>query len=143
LYAISQDGDVFWSFQCIRDPGDMYGTSLTSPTIGPDGTIYITSANRLYAIAGTNALCDSAWPMYQQNYRHTGKSEKPVIRGRKQAGMFQIYVYGHSGICYDIQRSMDMVLWTTVTSLVCNAESCAFDIESSTNNSEFYRAVLH
>jgi hypothetical protein len=52
---------------------------MTSPIIGPDGTIYV--ATKLFAIAsGTNGSANSRWPMYQQNARHTRKVEKPVLK---------------------------------------------------------------
>src|SRR5439155_10534556 len=47
----------------------------SSPTIGPDGTLYVGSDNGpFYAIWTESAggLANSSWPMAGQNVRHTG-----------------------------------------------------------------------
>ena len=50
---------------------------LTSPAIGSDGTVYVGSNDKLYAIK-TESLgpAKSPWPMRGQNARHTGRVMK-------------------------------------------------------------------
>jgi outer membrane protein assembly factor BamB len=48
---------------------------LSSPVIGADGTIYIgCNDGNVYAIAGSNKLANTDWPMYRKNQRHTGNA---------------------------------------------------------------------
>ncbi|MDP6036600.1 MAG: PQQ-binding-like beta-propeller repeat protein, partial [Verrucomicrobiota bacterium] len=50
----------------------------SSPTIGPDGTVYVGSSDKkLYAIkTDSKGLAKSPWPMRGQNARHTGRVMK-------------------------------------------------------------------
>ena len=56
-------------------PWSFYAGSfvVSSPAIGPDGTIYVGSEDgNLFAITeNSGGLADSPWPMYLQNERHT------------------------------------------------------------------------
>jgi outer membrane protein assembly factor BamB len=69
LYAINPDGTKKWEFQTS-------GSINSSPTIGTDGTVYVGSYdNKLYAIySDSGGLSSSAWPMFHQNIRHTGRA---------------------------------------------------------------------
>jgi hypothetical protein len=49
---------------------------LPSPTIGPDGTIYVGSVQQgMYAVKGTtnNALAATAWPKFHHDLLNSGK----------------------------------------------------------------------
>jgi hypothetical protein len=51
------------------------GAVYSSPTIAPDGTVYIGSASGiLFALHGTVGLANTPWPMFRGNARHTGRS---------------------------------------------------------------------
>jgi hypothetical protein len=144
LYAISPAGNVIWAVQLIRDPGDVFGTSHTSPTIGSDGTIYVASANRLYAIYNTNELADSAWPMYRQNARHTGKIEKPFLQEPKKRddGNIEFQLFAQINQNQTVQASIDLVSWTEVANMmVTNVPMRVLDLSSTNFTTRFYRTV--
>jgi hypothetical protein len=143
LFAISPAGKVQWAMSLIHDPVDSFGTSLTSPTIGPDGTIYVTSARRLYAISGNNALADSSWPMYRQNCRHTGKMEKPALKPpqKRADANFDLQLYGQLGGTFTIEGSTNLNSWTSLTSFVATTVPMdVVDTKASNSLSKFYRA---
>ena len=64
-------GTVLWEFEA----GDWV---LSSPAIGPDGTVYVGSDdNKLYALkTDSKGLAKSPWPMRRQNPLHTGRVMK-------------------------------------------------------------------
>lgn len=45
----------------------------TSPAIDPDGKIYVSVANQVYALYGDGPLADSPWPMEGQNSQRTSR----------------------------------------------------------------------
>src|SRR5207247_6097547 len=56
------------------------GTSTrSSPTIAPDGTVYVGGDDgKVRSIFGSGALAASAWPMFQHDIRHTGRSTNAI-----------------------------------------------------------------
>jgi outer membrane protein assembly factor BamB len=70
LFAIAPDGHALWR-------ANLDGHNVTaSPTIGPDGIVYVCAGNRLYAIRPPGDLLpptNSPWPMFRGNARHTGR----------------------------------------------------------------------
>jgi hypothetical protein len=144
LYAISPGGTVQWSIPLIPDPSDQFATSYTSPTIAPDGTIYVTSANRLYAFAGTNGLADSPWPMYRQNARHTGKIERPFLQQPRKLtdASLEFELYAQVGGTQTVQASTDLLNWSFLTNAsVTNVPIDVVDLSASNFPSRFYRTV--
>jgi outer membrane protein assembly factor BamB len=114
----------------------------TSPVIGPDGTIYAALGRTLYAVYGTNGLADSAWPMYRQNARHTGKIEKASLRapGKRADANFQFQLYGQIGQTQMVQTSTDLVTWTSATNVaVTNVPVDVVDLSASNAQMRFYR----
>jgi outer membrane protein assembly factor BamB len=80
VFAFTPQGNTQWVFAVPYDGSTgQIPPVFSSPAVGPDGTVYACFQNTLYAIAGTNKLADSPWPMYRQNLRHTGKVEKPSL----------------------------------------------------------------
>ena len=63
-------GTVLWEFET--------GGGVSSPAIGPDGTVYVGSLDKkLYAFrTDSKGLAKSPWPMRGQNARHTGRALK-------------------------------------------------------------------
>jgi sugar lactone lactonase YvrE len=52
----------------------------TSPTIAPDGTIYVSTAEgEVVSVFGEAPLADTPWPMFQHDIRHTGRHTSPAI----------------------------------------------------------------
>ena len=66
---IGKAGTVLWKFETG-------GSVLSSPAVGPDGTVYIRSTDKnLYAIkTDSKGLAKSPWPMRGQNAQHTGRA---------------------------------------------------------------------
>jgi outer membrane protein assembly factor BamB len=115
IIALSSDGNVKWSIYDNSAP-EVQGTS---PVIGPDGTIYASLGSKLYAIAGTNALANSSWPMAGHDPRHTGSAERPYFKNPRTQpdGTFALSFYGHLGRNYSVQTSTDLTNWTPLTNL--------------------------
>jgi len=114
----------------------------TSPVIGPDGTIYGALGSKLYAIAGTNQLANSAWPMYRQNARHTGKIEKASVSQpqKRSDNNFQFQLYAQLGQTQTVQTSTDLTAWTSLTNVtVTNVPMDVVDLSASNFLSRFYR----
>jgi len=139
LFAYSPAGIVQWTFT----PGDGT-TSLTSPTIGPDGTIYATFGSKLYAISGTNAPGRTPWPMYHQNPRHTGKVEKPLLKQpqKRSDANFQFQLFPQQlGLAYNIEMSTNLNTWTSLTSIVATTlPTDVADLTATNASVRFYRA---
>jgi len=57
---------------------DIAGGLESSPTLGPDGTIYVASrAGKILALAGTHgALMNSPWPKFQADLANTGRAPR-------------------------------------------------------------------
>ena len=61
-------GTVLWEFETGDDV-------FSSPAIGSDGTVYVGSHKKLYAIkTESKGPAKSPWPMRGQNPRHTGRA---------------------------------------------------------------------
>ena len=75
FYALDPEGIVVWSSEIGLLTGGQPGSS--SPVIGPDGTIYVTTFGEgalLFALKSTSmGLANSPWPKYRQNNRNTGR----------------------------------------------------------------------
>ena len=69
LTAYQPDGSEKWHVDTVDN-------LIASPTIGNDGTIYISDGQFLRAVnspAGLPPAARSAWPMFRANPRHTGR----------------------------------------------------------------------
>jgi outer membrane protein assembly factor BamB len=68
FWAVGPDGK--WKWSLWLDAG-----SVSSPVIGPDGTIYVLSrTGQLRAVKGAVPLANSPWPMFRADPRHTGRA---------------------------------------------------------------------
>jgi hypothetical protein len=140
IIALSSNGTVKWT---IYD-GSAPQVGGTSPVIGPDGTIFATLGSKLYAIAGTNALANSSWPMAGHDPRHTGSAERPYFKNpRPQSdGTFAFSFYGHLGRNYSVQTSTNLTTWTPLTNFpVTNIPMDVSDPSATDSPTRFYRAV--
>jgi outer membrane protein assembly factor BamB len=146
IWGLSPQGQVQWQVggtPPLPSNGDM---ANTSPTIGPDGTIYASVDSTLYAIAsGTNGPAKSSWPMYQQNAQHTGKIEKPTLQQPKKRadGGFQLQVMSQIDQPFTVQTSMDLVNWLDFTNMVCTNVPMDVIDPSPPASAKFYRAYSH
>jgi len=67
LLAFNPDGTLRWTYTAGGPVGPL--------AIGPDGTIYFGSNDGyLYAVNGTGTSTGSAWPMFQHDPGHTGRT---------------------------------------------------------------------
>ena len=73
LFAIAPDGHTLWR-------ANLDGHNVTaSPTIGPDGCVYVCAGSLLFAIQPPDETlppANSPWPMFRANPRHTGRVGK-------------------------------------------------------------------
>ncbi|MEO0075810.1 MAG: PQQ-binding-like beta-propeller repeat protein [candidate division WOR-3 bacterium] len=83
VYGISPSGSIVWQVPLpgygkkkIKKTNKLFEPFSPSPTIGPDGTIYVASAQAgVFAIKGTtnNSLANTAWPKFRHDIRNTGR----------------------------------------------------------------------
>jgi hypothetical protein len=143
ICAISPAGQVIWVVYGGITSAGIY-LANTSPVIGTDGTIYAALGTRLYAICGTNKLADSPWPMYRQNPRHTGKTEKALLQQpkRRSDANLQFELYAQVGQTQIVQTSTDLSTWAPLTNVaVTNVPMDVIDLTASNFPSRFYRTV--
>ncbi len=144
VFALTSQGQVQWVVTAPGTPAVGTFWATTSPVIGPDGTIYAALNTKLYAIAGTNALGDTPWPMYRQNARHTGKVEKPVLKPpqKRSDANFEFQLYPQQlGLTYTVESSSNLYKWTSLTSFVANTlPTDVVDLTASNAPARFYRA---
>jgi outer membrane protein assembly factor BamB len=143
VLAVNAQGQLLWTVFGGYSMAGVY-LATTSPVIGPDGTIYAGMGSKMYAIAGTNKLAGSAWPMYRQNARHTGKVEKPSLQQPKKRadGNFEFQLHAQIDQPQTVQTSTDLVSWIALTNvLVTNVPMNVVDLSASNFTSRFYRTV--
>ncbi len=90
VYGVSQSGNILWqvtlasakksSFRPIKR--SKFDVFQPSPTIGPDGTIYVASSNGggIFAIKGMvpGLATNSPWPKFRHDIRNTGRANAPL-----------------------------------------------------------------
>jgi hypothetical protein len=144
VWALNPQGQVLWHVASSESIPPDTELANTSPTIGPDGTLYAAIGRTLYAIAtGTNGPANSPWPMDRQNARHTGKVEKPALRQpqKRSDANFQFQLYGQLGQTFTVEATTNFNTWTSVTSFVANTLPVdVVDLSASNHPSRFYRA---
>jgi outer membrane protein assembly factor BamB len=144
VFAVSPQGTVLWTFQTSYPVSVASPVIQTSPTIGPDGTIYASVDSTLYALHNTNKLANSAWPMFRQNPRHTGSVERPVLKQpqKRSDGGFHFQLYAQPGQALDIQTTADFVTWGSLTNLVVtNPPMDVLDLTAGSADLRYYRAA--
>ncbi len=79
LYGLTASGRLLWKRDVASGGKEVYYTS--SPTIAPDGTIYVGSwDNGLYAFRGDGPPAATLWPQYRQNAQHTGQVPRAKMK---------------------------------------------------------------
>ena len=127
--------------------GDDAGSYASSPTIGPDGTVYCSVGTNLWAVAGSSPPAHSPWPMAGRDLRRscTGwyhdtlpffDSLRPTFPGAR----FNLFI--PPGSNYIVQASIDLTNWTPLTNVV-SANGAIPVVDSSTEYFpyRFYRAI--
>jgi hypothetical protein len=140
VFALSPAGVMQWSsgldYNNITFP-------VISPVLGPNGTLYTCSGNKLYAIYYGSTPADAPWPTDRQNARHTGKVEKPWLQQpvRRNDGTVTFQLYGQLGEPLTIQGSTDLSTWMPITNVFATAVPMDFVDTTATNFPiRFYRA---
>ncbi len=144
VIALNAQGQFLWTIYAgYTIP--LWHLSITSPTIGPNGTLYAALGSTLYAIAtGTNGPADSPWPMYRGNARHTGKIEKPALQQPKKRAdaNFEFQLYAQLGQTNLIETTTNLNTWTSLTSVVVTAvPQPVVDLTASNHPARFYRST--
>ena len=76
LVAKAPNGRLLWTREVASGEKEVYYTS--SPTIGPDGTVYVGSWDGgLYAFRGDGPAAKTSWPQYRHDAQHTGRQVQP------------------------------------------------------------------
>ncbi|MEO0092176.1 MAG: PQQ-binding-like beta-propeller repeat protein [candidate division WOR-3 bacterium] len=90
VFGISQSGDTLWQVMLASAKKSSYrpikrskfDAFQPSPTIGPDGTIYVASYNGggVFAIKGMvpGLATTSPWPKFRHDIRNTGRANAPL-----------------------------------------------------------------
>ena len=133
--AISPSGSTLWTFTSANDDG------IASPTVGPDGTIYL-AGNSLYALYGNQHLMSSSWPMFRGNTKHTGRSiQRGVSRPRVWAdGNLAMDFTIETGRTYQVEYSTNVLEWAELTNFVSSTFTNQFiDTTSASSAQRYYR----
>jgi outer membrane protein assembly factor BamB len=108
LYALNPNGTAKWRYWTG-------GFVESSPSIGPDGTVYFTSGDGyLYALNGTSRLADSPWPKFHHDLRNTGRTDEGSWSRLRMVGSAQLTPDGSS---FHIAVVNDGTVDVTVSSL--------------------------
>jgi hypothetical protein len=89
-------------------------------------------------------LADSPWPMYRQNSRHTGRTERPALNNaqKRSDANFQFQIYTDLGRTNTTQTSPDLTTWTPLTNiLITNIPMEFIDWDANNFARRFYSAV--
>ncbi|MDB6112754.1 MAG: Pyrrolo-quinoline quinone [Pedosphaera sp.] len=78
IFIFGSDQGSLYGFSATNNPSEwsvsLGGRVTASPTIAPDGTVYIGSnATKFHAVRGTKGLANSSWPKFRGNLRQTGR----------------------------------------------------------------------
>jgi outer membrane protein assembly factor BamB len=77
LVARAANGRILWTREVASGDKEVYYSS--SPTIGPDGTVYVGSWDGgLYAFRGDGPPASTPWPQYRHDPQHTGRQALPA-----------------------------------------------------------------
>ena len=131
LYVLnSQTGEKIWQL-----PG------ASTPTIGPDGTIY--SAG--YAMYGTSPLANTPWPKFHATLDNRGRVPgRPVIdrhASRFTAQGFTLAVHAEIGDTVRVDWSTNLLNWATLTTVTSSTGRVDVVDSTSTAQPRFYRAT--
>jgi outer membrane protein assembly factor BamB len=79
LRAFAADGRLLYSREVVAGAKEVYYTG--SPTIAPDGTVYVTSWDGgVFAFRGDGPPANTWWPQYRHDAQHTGRVQPPRRR---------------------------------------------------------------
>lgn len=143
LFALGPNGGLKWRLPLQTASFDGL------PALLPDGTLYVNSQTRLFAIKVPCGLANSSWPMEGRDVKRTsraglGMPVRPCLSALRLAGNrgFQFTLVGEIGSSYEVQTSGDLVGWAPLTNFVCSSLVTHFTDAMATNLSKrFYRAV--
>ena len=132
LYVLdSQTGEKIWQL-----PG------ASTPTIGPDGTIY----SRGYALYGTSPLANTSWPKFHATPDNRGRVPGPPVIDRGASRFtpqgFMLTVHAEIGDVIRVDWSTNLLHWTALTTATSvTGRVDIVDVPASARP-KFYRASV-
>ncbi|HYG36035.1 MAG TPA: hypothetical protein VEC99_14690, partial [Clostridia bacterium] len=131
LIAASPTGTNLWGFRATAAPY----ASFSSPTIGPEGTIYFCSGPKMYALYSTNTLMNSSWPMFRGNVKHTARATQRGLQTpfALPDGNIAMNLTVETGRTYQVEYSADLVNWSVLTNFVPETFNHRFTDVTATN----------
>jgi outer membrane protein assembly factor BamB len=122
----------------------------SSPAIGADGTVYVGSGDgKVYAIKGSGPLAESAWPMFHQNVRHSGRagplnSVPRITSITLSGGTAAVSVLTLSGRLYalEFKGTLSSVPWTSLSAVFGDGTVLILRDAVGTSASRFYRVRM-
>lgn len=127
---------------------------ISSPVIGPDGTIYVGSwlgssdRGKLYALKGTSGPAKAPWPMFRKNPQQTGcidetLTSRPVLLFPQVSapGRLDVSLVGERRTAYRLESSSDLVNWERVVVVTTTNSAASVSLPDSAFKQRFYRAV--
>jgi outer membrane protein assembly factor BamB len=141
LYSFDSNGNTNWSYSTGAQ-------ALSSPLIGPDGTLYVESIDEdhatcyVYAFSTPSPVACSAWPEDSRNARRTASvATASVSMPMMLTNGLQFSLTGISNMPVCPCASSDLVTWTNIGQTVLTGGKTNFvDIGSSNYPYRFYRA---
>jgi PQQ-like domain len=141
LFAINSSGTLNWVSDYLG------GEIHSSPSIGPDGTIYVSdlygNPSRIYAFNGSSPLACSYWPQSGKNNRHSSstsilKMQNPLY-GTNQG--FSFNITGATGLVCNVCATTNLVAssWTNIGSISLEGLTNFVDLNATNHVKRFYR----
>ncbi len=137
LRAWNSAGSNIWSV--VISPGNL---GFSSPTIGPDGTIYVAGGTNLWAIYGSSPPAQSPSPMFRRNALHTARSVQCALAGPNILSnrVADLTLTVETNRPYHLDASADLVNWSNLASFTSTNYLNHFLDSSATNLPQrFYR----